>query len=212
MPDQDDDVGGATSRAYPPEPEADRRPFRRLQRLAEGRTGATVLVVWGFAEAICFPVVPDVLLGVLALVAPRRALPLFACVIVGALAGTAALFALSLAVPDAVRGMLVALPGIRTPMLTDASALVASGDPLSLALFGPGTPLKVYTFAWAVGPATPAALALAAVINRVTRIGPFVVALAIVGRLAPTFIRRHDRLVLAVYALFFVVTYALYWR
>jgi hypothetical protein len=205
-------AGVTTSRHRPPDPSAERRPFRRLQELAEGRGGVAALAVWGFWEAVCFPVVPDVLLGVLALVAPRRTLALFAAAVVGALAGTAVLYSLALAMPDAVWSMLLSLPGIGPSMVADGSATVASGDPLSLALFGPGTPLKVYTFAWAVGPATPAALALGAVVNRLTRIGPAVLLLAIIGRLAPTLIRRHDRLVLAAYALFFAVSYALYWR
>ncbi len=35
--------------------------------------------------------------------------------------------------------------------------------------------------------------------------------LAIVGRVAPAFVRRHDRLVLIVYAVAYVVGYAVYW-
>lgn len=194
-------------------PEGDgARAFWRLGRVAERPVGVLAVGTWAFAEAIFFPIVPDVLLGILALVSPRRLAVLFGAVVIGALAGTAVLYALSVAAPDAVRAMLLALPGMRPPMLDDAAALVASGDPMSLALFGPGTPLKVYTYAWAVGPATPGALAIGVVINRITRIGPTALALAIVGGVAPDFVRRHDRLVLAAYIAFFVVTYALYWR
>ena len=49
------------------------------------------------------------------------------------------------------------------------------------------------------------------VLNRITRIVPGVLLLAIVGRVAPAFLRRHDRLVLIVYAAAYVVGYAVYW-
>lgn len=188
------------------------RPFTRLERVAAGRVGLALIGVWGFAEAIVFPVVPDVGIGLLALVAPRRALPLLVALVVGALAGTAVLYALAVAAPDAVRSMLLALPGIQESMLLEARVVVAGGDPMSIAQLGPGTPLKVYTYAWAAGPATPIALAVGTVLNRLTRIGPGLLLLAVVGRFAPGFLRRHDRLVLAAYAAFYVVSYAIYWR
>lgn len=188
------------------------RPFARLERIAAGRVGLALLAAWAFAEAIAFPVVPDVAIGLLALVVPRRTLVMFAAVVLGALAGTAVLYALALAAPDAVRSMLLALPGIPDAMLASARTTVAHGDPLSVALVGPGPPLKVFTFAWATGPGTPLALAAGAVLNRITRIGPGLALLAAVGWVAPGFLRRHDRLVLAAYTVFWVVAYALYLR
>lgn len=188
------------------------RPFARLERIAAGRVGLALLGAWAFAEAIAFPVVPDVAIGLLALVVPRRTLVMFAAVVLGALAGTAVLYALALAAPDAVRSMLLALPGIPDAMLASARATVAGGDPLSIALVGPGTPLKVDTFAWATGPGAPAALAAGVVLNRITRIGPGLALLATAGWIAPRFLRRHDRLVLAAYAAFWVVAYTFYWR
>jgi 1-acyl-sn-glycerol-3-phosphate acyltransferase len=170
-----------------------------------------LVAAWAFAEAIAFPIIPDVAIGLLALVAPRRTLPLFAVLVAGALAGTAVLYALTLAAPDGVEAMLLALPGISETTLATARETVAGGNPTSIALVGPGTPLKVYTFAWATGPATPIALALGAVLNRITRIGPGLLALAALGWFAPAFLRRHDRLVLAVYTTAYAVGYALYW-
>jgi hypothetical protein len=189
-----------------------RAPFAGLERLASGRAGIALAGAWGFAEAILFPVVPDVGVGLLALVAPRRTLALFAAVIAGALVGTSVLYAATLVAPDAVTSLLLALPGIREPLLAAARDTVASGDPLSIAQIGPGTPLKVDTLAWATGPGTPLALAAGVVLNRITRIGPGLVVLAAVGWLGPGFLRRRDRLVLLAYAAFYVVSYAIYWR
>ena len=188
-----------------------RRPLGRLEGVAWGRAGLLFVGAWGFAEAIAFPVIPDVAIGLLALVVPRRAAPMFAALLVGALAGSAVLYGLTLAAPGAVESMLLALPAIAPSMLVEASATVADGAPASMAVAGPGTPLKVYTYAWATGPATPFALAAGVVLNRVTRILPGVLLLALIGHLAPAFVRRHDGLVLVVYAVAYVVGYAIYW-
>ena len=187
------------------------RPLGCLEDVASGRVGLVLVGTWGFAESIVFPVIPDVAIGLLALVVPRRAVPMFGALLVGALAGSAVLYGLSLASPAAVEGMLLALPAIPPSMLTEAAVTVADGSPLSMATAGPGTPLKVYTYSWATGPATPIALAAGVVLNRVTRIVPGLLLLAIVGRVAPAFLRRHDRLVLTVYAAAYVAGYVVYW-
>jgi len=192
--------------------DAGRRPFARLERIATSRWGIALVGGWAFAEAIFFPIVPDVVIGLLALVAPRRVPVLFAVLVVGALAGTAVLYVLAVVNPGGVEAMLLALPAIHPVTLDQAQAVVAGGAPTSIALVGPGTPLKVYTYAWATGPATPLALAAGVVLNRITRILPPLLLLTAVGWLMPGFLRRHDRLVLAAYAVFYVLAYAVYWR
>jgi len=187
------------------------RPFRRLERISRGRAGLVLVGVWAFAEAIAFPIIPDAAIGLLVLVVPRRLPALFAALVAGALAGTAALFALTLAAPDAVASMLVALPGIPPAMLDQAAAAVASGDPLAVGFASPGIPLKVYTYAWATGPAALLPLMAGAVVNRVVRIGPGLAALAALGLLAPRFLRRHDRLATTVYVGSYVIAYPIYW-
>lgn len=187
------------------------RPYRRLEWLAGSRWGLLLLAAWGCAEAIAFPVIPDLMLGLLVLVAPRRALVLFAATILGSLAGTAVLYLATLADPAAIRTMLLALPAVRPPVLSEATALVAGGDPFALILFGAGAPLKVYTWAWAAGAGTPAGLGLGVILNRLSRIGPLVLVTAVIGTVGAAFIRRHDRLTLAAYAAFWIAVYAFYW-
>ncbi len=186
------------------------RPFEVLQRLAVGPAGIALIMIWGVAEAILLPVVPDVAACLLALAAPRRTISLFAALVAGSLVGTVALYALAVAHPDAISSIVLAVPGVDAAMLHSAQQTVASGDPLSIAQLGPGTPLKVYTVAWAAGPATPLALALGVIFNRITRIGPGLLLAAGIGWLGSTWVRRHDRLVLAVYAAFWLGAYALY--
>jgi hypothetical protein len=92
-----------------------------------------------------------------------------------------------------------------------STAAVAGGDPGSIASLGFGAPLKVDTWAWATGPATPIALAVGVVLNRILRVGPFVLACAVVGLVAPGWIRRHDRLVLSAYGAGWAAVYLAYW-
>ncbi len=189
----------------------ERTPFRRLEALALSPAGLVAVFVWAFAEAIAWPIIPDVIVGLLALVMPCRAVRLFIAMTLGSLAGSAVLSALTLAAPDAVQTMLLALPAIHPPMLANAMHAVASGDPLSMAQLGPGTPLKVFTYAWAIGPGSPLGLAAGVVLNRIARVGPVVLALAILGSAAPAFLRRFDRLTLVVYAMAYIALYAVYW-
>lgn len=188
-----------------------RRPFARLEVLARGRRGLLLVGAWGFAEAVLFPIVPDVALGLLVLVVPWRLPALFGALVVGALAGSAVLYSASLAAPEAVAAALLTLPAIPPSMLADAGTAVADGGVLSMTLQPPGTPLKVYTWAWAVEANGPVGLVSAIVMNRIVRILPAALVLAVFGYVAPGLVRRFDRFVLAGYALFFVVAYAVYW-
>ncbi len=187
------------------------RLLDRVAAFAGSRAGLVAVALWAFAEATVFPVIPDVLLGLLVLAAPRRLPRLFAVLLVAALAGSAVLYAATLVAPDAVTAMLLSLPAIDPAVIAAARSQVARGDPASMALFGFGIPLKVDTAAWAMGPGTPAAFAVGVIVNRVTRILPLAVLLAVAGTVAGGWARRHERLVVALYAAGFVLTYAYYW-
>jgi membrane protein YqaA with SNARE-associated domain len=189
---------------------ANGRLFDRLERLATGRAGIVALVIWGFGEALFLPIVPDVLLYLLAAAAPRRALVLFASVIASALAGTMVLYGLALAAPEVAERLVLSVPGIDRTMLEAARQLLAPGDPLALAAFGPGTPLKVDTVAWAAGTGTWLGLLAGVVLNRIARIGPGLLVAAVVGWRAQAWIRRYDRVVLVVYVVGWVILYAVY--
>ena len=169
-----------------------------------------VVALWSFAEAIVLPVVPDVALDLLGLAAPRRTPALFLVSIVASMFGTAVLLVFATGSLAAAEALVLAVPGINQPMLDAARATVTAGDPASLALFGPGTPLKVYTIGWAAGPATIFGLLIAVVLNRLTRIGPVLLAAIGLGALAPAWLRRHERLVLGVYVGAWLALYMAY--
>jgi membrane protein YqaA with SNARE-associated domain len=193
-------------------PSANLSLLSNLARFANGRAGPLAIFLWALAEAVALPVIPDVLLGLLLLAAPRRFLILFAALCLGSLAGSLLLYGLTMADPEAVRHLLLGLPGINEPMVTAASRTVASGNPSCLLLFGPGTPLKVFTFAWANGAVSPNGFLPAVILNRISRIAPLALAQAGLGTLAPDFLRRHERMVLGLYVAAYVATYALYLR
>lgn len=181
-----------------------------IERFGLTRWAVALVVAWAFAEAIVLPVVPDVALDLLALAAPRRGLGLFVVALVASVLGSLVLFALASSAPDEARRLVLAVPGIGQPMLDAASAAVAGGAPWSIAHFGPGTPLKVYTVAWATGPGGVVPFAVGAVLNRLTRILPVLLVAAAAGAVAPGWLRRHGRLVVVGYAAAWVALYVAY--
>ena len=182
----------------------------RLARFAATTQAAVLVGAWGVAEAIALPVVPDVVLYLLALAAPRQAGRLFAAAIAGAVAGSAMLAGLTIVEPDAARSLILVVPGVDPAMVEAAQRAVAGGDVLGFVGFGPGTPLKVYTLAWALAGESSLLLLLGVVINRLTRMGPGVLVTALIGAMAPGFLRRHERPVIAIYVALWVATYVLY--
>jgi membrane protein YqaA with SNARE-associated domain len=202
--------GARVAGELPPRPVDAPRPFARLERLASGPAGPWAVAAWGFAEALFLPVVPDVLLCLLALAVPGRAWRLFAATIAGALAGSLVLYVFAQGDPVAVERLLMAIPGVTPATLDQAQASVAGASPYAFATFGSGIPLKVYTVAWASGPGGLPGLLVGVVVNRLTRVGPAVAVAYVIGRLAPGALRRHDRLVAASYVAFWLVVYVLY--
>jgi hypothetical protein len=198
-------IGGAMD-----EPAGKATIFERLERFAATRQATVLIGAWGMAEAIVLPVVPDVALYLLAMAAPRHAARLFAAAVVGALAGSAVLAGLMTVDPGAARSLMLAIPGISPQMLQAAERAFAGGDVLGFVGFGPGTPVKVYIVAWILAGGSPVLLPVGVVVNRLTRMGPGVLVTAIIGRLVPGLLRRHERLVLAVYIGLWVLTYVLY--
>ncbi len=182
----------------------------RLEQFAATRQAAVLIGAWGVAEAIALPVVPDVLLYLLALAAPRQAWRLFAAAIAGALAGSAVLAGLTMLDPGAARSLILAVPGIDPAMLEAAQRAVAGDNLLGFVGFGPGTPVKVYTVAWMLAGGSPLLLGLGVIVNRLTRMGPGVLVTALIGVVAPAFLRCHEQLVLAIYIALWILTYVLY--
>ena len=183
--------------------------FERLERFADRPAAIALIGLWAMAEAIVLPIVPDVGLCLLVLAAPRRTAHLFAAVVVGALVGTMLLAALSAQAPDAVRAMLLGLPGIDPAMLAEAGGTLDRHGVAGFARFGPGTPLKVFTDAWVVQGGEIPGLLAGAFLNRLTRIGPAALIAVAIGWFLGRWLRRRERLTLAAYGAFWLLVYAI---
>jgi hypothetical protein len=183
----------------------------RLSSIASSPGGPMLVGAWAFAEAIFFPVVPDVALDVLAGAAPRRSLRLFGALLIGALIGSGILAAFAATRPAEATSLLLALPAIDDSLIEGAERAFASGDLTGFMGFGLTRPLKVDTFAWTVDGGSPIGLAIGVLVNRLTRVAPTLVAAVVIGSVAPDFLRRHQRTVLLVYGCAWLAVYAVYW-
>jgi hypothetical protein len=184
--------------------------IEQVERFAERSAGVAFIGVWAAAEAVVLPIVPDVGLGLLVLAAPLRSLRLFGAVVIGALAGTVLLAAFATMAPEAARALLLAIPGINPQTLAGADQTLARDGLAGFGQFGPGAPLKVYTVEWLAQGGDVAGALLGAGLNRITRVGPSLIAAAAIGYAAGPWLRRHSRATLAAYGAFWLLVYAAY--
>lgn len=110
-----------------------------------------IALIWGFAEATLFFIVPDVWIGLLALFSWRAGLRAVAWAVMGALIGGALMYGVGANV-DRQRGarLLEAVPAISPAMIERVEEEMRQRGPASM-LLGPlqGTPYKIY--AWTGG-------------------------------------------------------------
>ena len=185
--------------------------IERIESFAAQPAALATMALWGAAEAVALPIVPDVGLGLLALAAPRRAARLFGAVLAGALAGTLVLAFLTAQAPDAVHAMLLALPGVEASQLVEANGQLRRDGVLGFVQYGVGPPLKVYSNQWLAQGGDIPGLVIGAIFNRLTRIGPVVLAASGAGMLLASWVRRHSAGTVAAYTAFWVALYAVLW-
>ena len=184
--------------------------LERVGLFARRPAAALAMGILAAAEAVVLPIVPDVGLCLLVLAAPRRTLVLFAAVVIGAIAGTLVMAVLAIQAPDAARALLLAIPAIDPALLASADEALARDGVAGFAQLGPGAPLKVYTVEWLAQGGDIGGLLVGTVLNRITRIGPALIAAAVIGQFAGSWLRRHSRLTLAAYAAFWILVYVAY--
>lgn len=119
--------------------------LHRARELAYSRHGLMIAFAWGVAEAVLFPIVPDVGVALLAVAAPSRFLPLALASTAGSVAGGAVTYALG---PTSVGAWLLA----HAPLVTDrmrGHALDALSSGGAAPLIGQpwtGIPFKVFGY------------------------------------------------------------------
>lgn len=119
---------------------------RFWEAFARSRGAAAIALMWGFAEATLFFIVPDVWIGLLALFDWRAGLRAAGWAVVGALMGGALMYGAG-AYLEAERSarLLDAVPAISPPMIEQVETAMRDEGPRSV-LWGPlsGTPYKIY--------------------------------------------------------------------
>lgn len=102
-------------------------------------------LLWGFAEATLFFIVPDVLLSLIAVRDRNRALRACVAALVGALAGGVLMYAWGAADPAGVRAWLDAVPAVSAGMIEGVGRALGVDGYVAM-LLGPlsGTPYKIY--------------------------------------------------------------------
>ena len=127
----------------------ERDAISRSDQLVTGRAALATAFVWGLAEAICFFIVPDVLLTLIATRSLRSAMKATMAALAGALVGGALVVVFAHASPDAARAFLLHIPGINAHLLERVAGQVDERGLLAV-LIGPlkGIPYKIYAVEW----------------------------------------------------------------
>ena len=168
---------------------------------------------WGFAEATLFFIVPDVLLGAIALFAHRSAARVLAVTLAGALLGGAVTYAVAASVrPARTEAVMDAVPTIRTSAIRRVERETRDDGPRSV-LYGPvrtGTPYKLYARAAGVQDESLGAFLLWSVPGRLERMLPITLLAALAGLFGRRWIARQPQLTLALYACAWTAVYIVY--
>ena len=130
-------------------PSDERDAISRSDQLVIGRAALATAFAWGLAEAICFFIVPDVLLTLIATRSLRSAMKATMAALAGALVGGALVVVFAHASPDAAGAFLLHIPGINAHLLERVAGQVDERGLLAV-LIGPlkGIPYKIYAVEW----------------------------------------------------------------
>jgi membrane protein YqaA with SNARE-associated domain len=169
-----------------------------------------IALLWGFAEATLFFVVPDVLLTFVALRNLRRALVACGVVLLGALAGGVLMYTWADRHPEAARSAVERVPAISAGLMQAVAGQLREQGPLA-AVVGAfvGRPYKIYAVTAAGAGISLPVFALITVPARLSRF----VLLTLLAALGARLLRKRlsaRRLDLVLGGIW-VVNYAIYW-
>jgi membrane protein DedA with SNARE-associated domain len=194
---------------------SDQRPASplaaRLSAHAASRNALLIAGLWGLAEATLFFLVPDIYIGLVALFNWRRGLWATAFTVLGALVGGAVMYALAANNPPGMQALLTYVPLVSRDMVNTVGEQLRTQG-LAALVTGPlqGIPYKVYAVQAGAQRLPFAAFWLLTIPARLERILPVALIGAAAGTLLRSFIQRHTKWVVAAYAAFWLVVYALY--
>ena len=186
--------------------------YSRLERHTTSNISLVIALLWGLAEGTLFFIVPDVYLGLVALLHWRKGLLATLAAVAGAMIGGAIMYALAVNNGTAMTQLLVLVPLISPEMVRTAAAQMQVGG-LGAMLRGPlhGIPYKIYAVQAGRQHLPFLPLLLMTIPARLERFLPVALANAALGTAFKKFIQRHTALVVGAYALMWVGVYVLYY-
>ena len=177
-----------------------------------GRFGLVLAAVWGFAEATLFFIVPDVIVGLIALHFPRKALWAGVAAVAGACVGGAMLYVIGGQVGDDLRVVMDAVPAIDPVMLDRAhDALLEDGGMAIVNAPSQGIPYKLYVTEWSLLGWSLPSLMLWTIPARAIRIVGFGIVMGIAGWLVRHPIERRPGGWSVAYVAAWAAFYAYFW-
>jgi len=168
-------------------------------------------LLWGFAEATFFFIIPDVLLSWAALSGVRRGSRTLIAIIAGSLLGGLFMFEWAVHAPAASTATVARVPFVRAAMFARvAQDFSAHGAPSMLRGPSSGIPYKVYAVL-----APPACnvseFLLISVPARLERLALSWLAFTAIGWIFRKPLHQHRRILAVLFVAFWGATYAFYW-
>jgi hypothetical protein len=190
-------------------PQLSAMPANNLTRWLAGPRGRLAALAWGAAEASFFFLVPDILLSLVALTAPRRVWGHLAAAMAGALLVGAVMFQWSASTPLA-RMWVAKVPRVSASMFDQADADLRTHGAWG-AVFGParGIPYKVYAVQAPGHAITLGAFVAASVPARLWRMLATVMVFAAIGVALRKF--GKFRWAIPLHAIFWIISVTAYW-
>jgi len=176
------------------------RLWTRAQAFVSDPWAMRLAFLWGLAEATVFFIVPDVYLGFVALLAPRRSVRALAWTVAGALVGGSILYWFGASNPHAATSMLAHIPLIDPVMIAEVGRQTEADGAIAV-MKGPlsGIPYKIFAAqAGSIGVSFFQFLILS-IPGRLERMLPVVLACALAGRVGKDLVRQKTPLVLGAY-------------
>lgn len=188
---------------------ASTRPSANVASWLAGPRGRIASFAWGAAEASFFFLVPDILLSLVALTAPRRVWGHLAAAMAGALLVGALMYQWSVNTPSA-RTSVAAVPRVSTSMFDQADKDLRTHGAWG-AVFGParGIPYKVYAVQAPRHAITLAAFVAASVPARLWRMLATVAVFAAIGIALRKF--GKPRWAIRLHVTFWITSITAYW-
>jgi membrane protein DedA with SNARE-associated domain len=187
------------------------RLYTKLRKYTKSWIAPFIGLLWGFAEATLFFIVPDLYLGFVALFNWRRSLRALMWSIVGALLGGAVMYALASENSHAASQLVLRVPLIGPDMLQTVSDQLSSQGLFSLlsGLFA-GIPYKIYAIQAGSQNLPILGFLLMTIPARLARILPVTGMASIAGVVLRKNVKRHTIVILSLYFLLWVGIYLIY--